>query len=136
MTKTCNPETARECVEWVRRVNGRWLVHDGLNEAAREYLDHLAVTAPERLGRSCRIAHALVAQSRGVEDPKPRFYGGLFSLATPSEAERFFAGRLFVSSLWPGGHFALSEGVSGVSKETVERMRALREEIRAVSVNL
>jgi hypothetical protein len=100
-----------------------------LNETAREYLDHLAGTDPERLGRSCRIVRTLVGQSRGVEDPKPRFYGGLFSLATPSEAERFFANRLFVLALWPGGHFVLPEGIS---EATVEKMRALREEIRAL----
>ena len=130
MTKLSSSNTSHECVEWARRVNSRWLVHEGLDKTARDYLDHLASVDPLRMERSCRMARLLVGQSRGVEDPKPRFYGGLFSLATPEEAERFFSDRLFIAALWPGDDFSPPEGLS---EETVQKLAGLREEI--VEVN-
>jgi hypothetical protein len=126
MTKFNSSNPSREAVEWARRVNSRWLVHEGLDVTARDFMNHLAVVDPERLRKSCEMAQLMVSQSRGVEDPKPRFYGGLFSLATAKEAECFFADRLFIAALWPGGDFVPHEGLG---PETVQKMAALREEI-------
>ncbi len=135
MTETCYTAPSRECVEWARRVNSRWLVHEGLNETARMYLDHLADTDPRRLEKSCWIARALVRQNRDTEDPKPRFYGGLFCLATPEEAQRFFSDRLFIAALWPGLELS-SAHVEKLSEETVRKLAALREEIVRVKTQI
>jgi len=124
---------ALECVEWVRRVNSRWLVHDGLDESARAYLEHLEATDPARLVRSCRIARSMMERNSGcaIEDPKPRFYGGLFSLATPEEGRCYLGGRLFLEALWSGdnpppGH--------GLSEATLRKLETLREEIAQVKM--
>src|SRR4051794_20202758 len=67
-------------VAWAYRVNGRWIVHHGLDQRAKAYMDHLAGVDPRRLERSCQLAHQLARQA-APEDPKPWFYAGLFSLA-------------------------------------------------------
>lgn len=127
-----------EAVAWVRRVNGRWIVHEAMRGCAAGYLDHLEQTDPERLRRSCRIARHL-AESQGVaEDPKPWFYAGLFSLATPDEARLYLADHAFTRSAIP----ALAETMPNVlSRETVSgetwakigRIRAAVAEITAES---
>jgi hypothetical protein len=76
-------------VTWVQRVNSRWIVHRDLNRNAESYLDHLAQTDSSRLVSSCRNAHFMTGWCDPGEDPKPWFYSGLFSLATPEEAARF-----------------------------------------------
>jgi hypothetical protein len=81
-------------------VNQRWIVHHGLDERAEAYIDHLAKTDPERLERSCQLAHQLAHQARR-EDPKPWFYAGLFSLATVDEAREFLANHWFTLSAIP-----------------------------------
>lgn len=87
-------------VVWAKRMNQRWIVHHGLDERAEAYMDHLAKTDPERLQRSCRLAHQLAHQARR-EDPKPWFYAGLFSLATVEEARKFLAHHWFTLSAIP-----------------------------------
>jgi len=119
-------------VKWVREVNSRWIVHDGLDAAAGDYLDHLAAVDPGRLERSCRMARAMVKQGAAGEDPKPRFYGGLFSLCTPEEAKRFLAGHLFLALLQPG----VDESQAAMlSEATARKLRALREELRVKTQN-
>lgn len=93
-------DTDKDYVAWAKRVNGRWIVHQGLDERAQDYMDHLEETDPKRLERSCRLAHQLVRQA-GPEDPKPWFYAGLFSLATVEEATKFFASHWFTLSAIP-----------------------------------
>jgi hypothetical protein len=84
-------------VAWANRVNGRWIVHHGLDQRARAYMNHLAKVDPERLERSCQFAHQLARQA-AHEDPKPWFYAGLFSLATAEEAKQFLANHWFILS--------------------------------------
>jgi hypothetical protein len=87
-------------VAWATRVNGRWIVHHGLNQRAKAYMDHLAEVDPERLERSCQLAYRL-ARHAAPEDPKPWFYAGLFSLATTEEAKEFLAHHWFTLSTLP-----------------------------------
>lgn len=75
----------------VRRINNRWIVHGGLRENANAFLDHLETVDPHRLATCCAVAMALVHRRHSVVDPKPRFYAGLFSLATPAEVHRYLA---------------------------------------------
>lgn len=88
-------------VAWARKVNSRWITHNRLNQTASAYMDQLGETDPERLARSCRIAHLLVHALEPTEDPKPWFYGGLFSLATRPEATRFLAEHPLLACIAP-----------------------------------
>jgi hypothetical protein len=97
------PEDDRALESWVRKVNDRWLVHSGLQERAKAYLDHLAATNRVRLLDSMRIVRELFRSLGTTEDPKPRFYAGVFSLATPEEAKQYLDGHLFTLSLIPAG---------------------------------
>lgn len=87
-------------VAWAKRLNSRWIVHEGLDQRASAYMDHLAQIDPKRLERSCQLAHQLVRQA-GLEDPKPSFYAGLFSLATVEEARAFLTNHWFTLSAIP-----------------------------------
>lgn len=87
-------------VAWATKLNRRWIVHHGLNERAKEYMDYLAAADPSRLERSCWLAHELAHQASG-EDPKPWFYAGLFSLATVEEARKFLASHWLTLSALP-----------------------------------
>ena len=87
-------------VAWANRLNGRWIVHHGLDQRAKAYMDHLAKVDPRRLERSCQLAHQLARQA-APEDPKPWFYAGLFSLATVEEAREFLANHWFTLSAIP-----------------------------------
>ncbi len=82
-------------IPWVRRVNDRWLVHQGLNTSAGLYMDYLAEHDPARLETSCHTAWKMAGTGEPSEDPKPLFYGGLFSLCRPEEEARFLASHLF-----------------------------------------
>ncbi len=97
------PEDDPQLEPWVRRVNATWLVHAGLRECALAYMDHLAATDAPRLLDSCRVVREMICSLAPAEDPKPRFYAGLFSLATPDEALRFLSEHLFTLSLIPAG---------------------------------
>jgi len=121
---------------WVHRVNDRWLVHQGLNTTTRDYLHYLQATDPARLQKVCRVAWALVGQGGLKEDPKPLFYGGLFSLATPEEAGQFLADHLFTLLASPAGdgkpfealakEFAISEATYRKAVEMRRRIAAAR----------
>jgi len=117
---------------WVHRVNDRWLVHQGLNATTRNYLDYLQTADPERLQKVCRVAWALVGQGGLRQDPKPLFYGGLFSLATPEEAQRFLSDHLFTLLASPAGHGRTFESLAGrfrISQETYDKAVQLRRQI-------
>jgi hypothetical protein len=115
--------------EWARRVNRGWFVHGGLDVTADAWLTHLEQTDPARFLASCEIARAL---SRGPDhtiDPKPWFYAGLFSLATPEEARHYLANHRFTAAAIPAlAHDAtLDHWVSTLgpaSREVLERLRA------------
>lgn len=96
-----NHDDQEDPVAWVRRVNGRWIVHGGLGETAAAYMRHLEETDERRLRLACRHAHALVHSLEPTEDPKPWFYGGLFSVATEPEARTFLKGHAFLEAVVP-----------------------------------
>ena len=77
--------------EWVKRVNRSWIVRDHLADHAEAWIDHLAALDDGRLHPSCEAARAMCGLRERLEDPKPWFYAGLFSLATAEEARRFLA---------------------------------------------
>ena len=88
-------------IEWVKRVNNSWLVRRGLDERAREWLDYLASCDDGRLLRSCRAARAMCGLREQLEDPKPWFYAGLFSLANAAEAARFLQHHRITTAALP-----------------------------------
>lgn len=114
-------EDEKGCVEAVHRINERWIVHGGLRSNARDYLAHLEAVDLERMHRSCGMAMRVVRERRELEDPKPLFYAGLFSLATEEEAERFLAGHVLTGTVWRllRGD-AAGEGLAG---DLAERVR-------------
>jgi hypothetical protein len=89
MTHEKKHHTQLPPIEWVKRVNNSWLVRNGLDARAREWLDHIAPDNDDRLLRSCQAARAMCGLRAPLEDPKPWFYAGLFCLATAAEAARF-----------------------------------------------
>lgn len=96
------------CIEWAQRVNATWICHQGLDKCAREWMDHLESTCPERLARSCRNAFRMTMKAGPGNDPKPWFYAGLFSLASTDEKLRWLANHPFTaaaveSCAHPGG---------------------------------
>lgn len=115
-------------VDWVRRVNSRWIVHGNLDQTAAAYMDYLAGIDGGRLRRSCRHAHWLVHSMEPAEDPKPWFYGGLFSLATSAEAERFLAPHPFLRSVVPSGagHQPVDQGLESTGGFTADRILRVR----------
>lgn len=121
------PEDDRLLESWVRKVNDRWLVHSGLQHRATAYLDHLAATDRERLIHSLRIVRELFRALAPLEDPKPRFYAGIFSLATDEEARRYLHDHLFTFSLIPAG--AHLEHPSADVPEVCAHVQRLREDI-------
>jgi hypothetical protein len=88
-------------LDWVHRVNRSWLVQGNLNEHAAEWLEYLAARGDDRLERSCETARAMCDLRDPLEDPKPWFYAGLFSLATAPEARRFLAGHRTTTATLP-----------------------------------
>jgi hypothetical protein len=78
-------------VNWVKRVNRTWLVKGRINETADAWLDYLAPLRDKRFKRSCENARAMCGLRQPLDDPKPWFYAGLFSLATAEEAKQFLA---------------------------------------------
>lgn len=76
-------------VDWVKRVNRSWIVHNNLNDQADAWVTYLADLNDGRLASSCEIAIAMCELRDPLDDPKPWFYAGLFHLATAAEAMRF-----------------------------------------------
>lgn len=76
-------------VEWVKRVNRSWIVHNNLNDQAESWVNYLAEPDALRLETSCEIARKMCDLRDPLDDPKPWFYAGLFHLATAAEAQLF-----------------------------------------------
>jgi hypothetical protein len=76
-------------VDWVKRINRSWIVHNNLNDQAEAWIDYLAAQSDPRLQASCETARAMCDLREPLDDPKPWFYAGLFHLATAQEAIRF-----------------------------------------------
>jgi len=121
------PETTTpEHVAWAKRVNSRWIVHGDLNRNAGLYLDHLVRTDQPRLVSSCRNAHLMTGWSDPMEDPKPWFYSGLFSLTTSEEAGTFLADhwltRMVTAS--PEKRAAATKNRAETTLEKIQRIQA------------
>jgi hypothetical protein len=118
--------TTPDHVAWAKRVNSRWIVHHDLNRNAESYLDHLARTDQARLVSSCRNAHLMTGWCDAMEDPKPWFYSGLFSLTTPEEAENFLADHWLTRMVTaPPGELAVTspENVAETTFEKIQRIQ-------------
>jgi hypothetical protein len=119
-------------VEWARRVNNSWIVRGGLDARAREWLDHLALPGDGRLLESCLAARAMCGLREPLEDPKPWFYAGLFSLASREEAARFLQPYRVTMAAVPA--MADDENVAlwldRVGNETRDLVRRLRAGLR------
>jgi hypothetical protein len=94
-----NPDHAP--IDWATRVNRTWIVRGHLNDQAEHWLEHLASLDDGRLRQSCENARAMCGLRAPLDDPKPWFYAGLFSLATPAEARTFLASHRVTKSLVP-----------------------------------
>jgi hypothetical protein len=120
---------ATEQIAWVRKVNERWLVRSDLQQHATDYLDYLAKEDPTRLAKTCLIVQRMMEMASANEDPKPRFYGALFSLTSATERERFLASHHFTRLTLPGCHQPLP--LSEMSPLTQEKVIALRNDLEA-----
>lgn len=120
-------------IDWVRHVNGRWIVRESLRQDAAAWIDHLFATDPARLREVSRRARLLTASQSG-EDPKPWFYAGLFSLATHEEASRFLKGHDFTIACIPRLADARlgSLKVDEVRPGTAEKIRRVRAALEAM----
>lgn len=121
-------KTPGDDIDWVRHVNGRWIVRESLREDAGAFLGYLASTDPARLRESCRRAR-LLTSAHPCEDPKPWFYGGLFSVASPEETLRFLMGHDFTAAC-VGGEAVEQFGnlrIEGLRPDTAEKIRRVRE---------
>lgn len=115
---------------WVRAVNGRWLVRSDLRENACDYLDSLATMDPDRLRRTTRIVLRMMETAPDGEDPKPRFYAALFSLANRDERTLFLANHHFTQMSLPSGDAVLHN--TDLAPETLEKLATIRKELQAL----
>jgi hypothetical protein len=122
-------------VAWARGVNAEWIVHRGLNRKAADYIEHLAKVDPARLERSGRAAYLLTRKRDPADDPKPWFYGGLFSLATADEAKEFLASHSFTAALVPAAREnpKLKAWLAKVSPKTCDCIGRIRKALDEVS---
>lgn len=122
-------------IDWVRRINRGWFVRNHLADTAEAWLDHLEQSDPARLLASCDIARALSRGPDRVNDPKPWFYSGLFSLASEVEARRFLTDYRLTSAAIPAlaGDESVNQWVAGLgpaTRQLVQRLQvAVREEV-------
>ena len=129
------PYHALEPIAWAKRVNRTWLTKGGIREHADAWMKHLAACGNGRLKRSCENARAMCGFRDPLDDPKPWFYAGLFSLATVDEAQRFLAThritKAAIPSMQDDGEVLL--WLDRVSPETRELMDRLRDALRRLA---
>lgn len=123
--------------EWVRRVNRTWIVHDDLADHAEAWLDYLAGLDDGRAEQACQAARRMCGLRDELDDPKPWFYAGLFSLATADEAKRFLKTHRVTKATVPSmrDDEDVRLWVDRVSPETLALLTRLREGVRAVVAN-
>jgi hypothetical protein len=114
---------------WARRVNRGWLVRGGLAETTDAWLTHLEKTDPARLLAACESARDLSRGPDRVNDPKPWFYAGIFSVATTAEASQYLTNHRFTAAAIPAlaQDAAVNQWVAGLgpaSSELLGRLRA------------
>jgi hypothetical protein len=115
--------TAVDYVAWAKRANARWIVHHNLSRNAEAYLGHLAQRDERRLLLSCRNAYLMVWLRDSMDDPKPWFYSGLFSLTTPIEADRFLANHWLTRTLADRGDQSSLENLKEITREKLQRIQ-------------
>lgn len=115
-------------------MNSRWIVHHGLNQSAETYMAHLDATDPTRLITACERAARLVHACEPVEDPKPWFYAGLFSVATVEEAEQYLADHWFTAQCVPSlaGHPKLRVPLEKIAPKTGAKVARVRKALSAL----
>lgn len=120
-----------EAVAWVRYVNSRWIVHHGLEERAEAYLARLEATDPTRLVTACERAARMVRACAPIEDPKPWFYAGLFSVSTVEEAGEYLAGHWFTAECVPSlaGQLKRCPPPEAIGPETVAKIARVRKAV-------
>lgn len=120
--------------DWVKRVNCSWLVRGGLNENAEAWLEYLIKLDDGRHLPSCEAARAMCGIRDRLEDPKPWFYAGLFSLATAEEARRFLGVHRVTKAVVPAmaDDAEVKLWLDRVGPETRELVQKLREGLARV----
>ena len=109
--------------EWVKRVNRRWIVRNGLAESAAAWLDYLHSCGNGRAMAACEAAWRMTWMRGSAEDPKPWFYAGLFSGATAEEARRFLADHALTAAAVAPESDPLPPELSASTAGLVERLR-------------
>lgn len=117
-------------IAWVEAVNERWLVRPELRANARNYLASLTTDDTPRLERTARTVVRIMECAPDYEDPKPRFYAALFSLATFAERARFLDTHWFTQLSLPDCEENLSQ--MNLAPDTLKKLIAIRSEIRAL----
>ena len=115
-------------VDWVKRVNRSWIVHNNLNDQADAWITYLAHLSDGRLNSSCEIARTMCDLRDPLDDPKPWFYAGLFHLATEAEAKRFLETHRVTKATVPTmvDDESVHLWIARISPETRELLERLR----------
>jgi len=116
-------------VDWVRRINRSWIVHNNLNDQADAWITYLADLGDGRLNSSCEIARSMCDLRDSLDDPKPWFYAGLFHLATAAEAKRFLDTHRVTKATVPTmvDDESVRLWIDRISPETCELLDRLRQ---------
>jgi hypothetical protein len=122
-------------IEWAGRVNQSWFVRGGLKEHALEWMKFLIALDDGRLLSCCEAARAMCGMRDPLEDPKPWFYAGLFSLATAAEARRFLETHRVTKAAIPSmrDDEDVMLWLDRVGPETRELIRRLRDAILRIT---
>jgi hypothetical protein len=121
-------------VDWVRRINRSWIVHNNLNDQAEAWVDYLTELNDGRLESSCEIARAMCDLRDPLDDPKPWFYAGLFHLASAAEALRFLDRHRVTKATVPvmEEDESVQLWINRISQETRELLERLREALATI----
>lgn len=121
-------------VDWVRRINRSWIVHNNLNDQAEAWVDYLTELNDGRLESSCEIARSMCDLRDPLDDPKPWFYAGLFHLASAAEAVRFLDRHRVTKATVPvmEEDESVRLWINRISQETRELLERLREALASI----
>ena len=116
-------------VDWVKRVNRSWIVHNNLNEQAEAWVEYLCRLGDQRLEPSCLLARRMCDLRDPLDDPKPWFYAGLFNFATAEEAREFLEIHRVTKATVPAmrDDESVHLWVRRISPETKEMLDRVRE---------
>jgi hypothetical protein len=100
-TSSVPSQLKHPAVERVCRINQTWIVRQGLEQDAHEYLLELGQNDPDRMIRSCELVMSVQKEAYKaphiwqVQDPKSFFYPSLFYYSKPWERQKWLKGRPF-----------------------------------------